>query len=429
MVTVARLLNTRPKTPQRQSLLTPAACAVCLLLLDSASRLPAQEALRLSVAGQDLAEARKRQLDEGHFNMKWGDLSMRLSGRMSAEATDNVKTVAQGAKSDLILRPQADLFSVWRVSEKNSLTFGLGLGYSKYLRTTAYDSVFVSPDSDLSFDIYAGDFLINLHDRFDYSQDVTYDPAVSGVGSLGRFENTLGVKVTWDLNDVVLSAGYDHRLYLSTEQQFKQLSHDGELFTASAGFRVRPNVTTGLEVGGGLIDYRQAVLQDNSHIAFGPFVSSELSEYTTVRLSGGYVLYSLDTYGRTNLSSSVDALYLDLSLRQRVNRQLSHSLAVTRTVQSGISSELIDIWHVADTMYWNLFLKTGLSTSLSFEHGNISKTSGETFDRYGFGFSLSRSFSSHLTGSMSYQFYLKDSDTSNFGYQQNRLVLDVVYTF
>ncbi len=395
--------------------------------------LSAQEALRYSVAGQDMAELRKRQLENQDFNVKFGSLAMRFDSRLGIEATDNVRASASDPQADLTLRPVLNMFSVWRVSQKNNLTLGLGIGYTKYLRTTDYDNLYISPDTDLSFDVYVGDFIINLHDRFDYSQDVSSDPLVSGTGSLNRFENTAGVQVTWDLNKLLVTAGYDHNTFITTDKQYEHLDHAAELFSASAGLKVSPLVLVGIEAGGGLLDYATVALnrrlQDNQHIAIGPFVSAQLSDYTSIKLGGGYVMYSLDTYGQTNLPTSLDAFYLNLSLQQRIGNLVSHTFSVNRTVQSSISSDLLDVWQIQDRASWNLFRKTGLNTTLSYEHASQNSVLGETLDRYGFGVALSRRLTEKMNASLGYQFYLKNSDDANRDYTQNRLVLDVVYTF
>ena len=402
----------------------------CLLLAQAMTSLvPAQEALRLSLAGQDAAEARKKKLSTENFNVKLGPVAMRFDGSLGIEATDNVRNSDSNTESDLVIRPQVNVFSAWRVTEKNSLTFGMGLGYTKYLNASDYDRLLISPDTDLSFDLYVGDFAINFHDRFDYSQDVSTDPTVSGTGSLSRFENTLGVNVVWDLNDVIVTSGYDHRNYLPTQSQFDYLEHSAELLTGTVMFRVRPTVFAGLEVGGGLMDYDQDILQDNTHIAIGPAISVELSEYTSFRMSGGYVIYSLDTYGKTNLTSTTDAFYLDMSMSQRLGRLVDHTLSVGRSVQSGIASDLVDMWHVRHGADWKVLRKTGVSTSISYERGTTSQTLGEELERYGFGIIFSRQLTQKMSGSLGYQFYLKNSDLAGRDYTQNRLVLNLGYAF
>lgn len=404
-----------------------------LLSFTLISAATAQEALRASMAGQDMAEARKLQLENQRFNLKLGPVSLRFSGNLSTEVSDNIRGSEIKPQADLGIRGQLNTFAFWRVTEKNSLTLGLGLGYVKYLKTADYDSLYITPDTDLSFDIYAGDFLINLHDRFDYTQDVSSDPTVSGTGSLSRFENTIGIRTTWDLNKAIVSAGYDHQNYLATETRYEYLTHTAELFSSSAGFQVTPTLQTGLELSGGLLDYQQNRIQNNQHAAVGPFLSGQLSPYTSFQLSAGYVTYFMDKLMVpgviTNSANTLSALYFSGSFRQRVGDILTHTLSFSRSVQSGIASQLLDLWRIEHSANWNVLRKTGVGTSLSYEHGSQPGPGGETLDRIGGGISLSRTLTEKTVGRLGYQVYYKTSDQPGRGYIQNRLVLDLSHTF
>ena len=93
-----------------------------------------------------------------------------------------------------------------------------------------------SPGSQLAFDIFVGDFRINIHDRFSLEQDPVAEIALSNVADYGRFQNTAGVAVLWDLNQAVVTAGYDHYTFISTTDDFDYLDRNADIFSASIGF-------------------------------------------------------------------------------------------------------------------------------------------------------------------------------------------------
>lgn len=398
---------------------------VAILFAMLASVASSQEALRVSLAGQDMAEAKKKSLAGQQFNVMMGPVALRLSSRLGIEASDNIRGEATHPQADLAFRPQLDTLTVWRVTEKNSLTFGLGVGYQKYLRTSQYDSFFITPDSDLSFDIYTQDVAINLHDRFHYSQDVTSDPTISGTGSLSRLENTAGLTTTWDLNKAVITVGYDHHVQIATQKQYEYLTHSAELFTATIALKVTPTTLVGLQAGGGLTEYDKNLLPDNNQVSVGPYVSAQLTEYTSLRLVAGYVTYSFETNAPRNSS----AIYADLALQQRVGNILAHSLSLGRSIQSGLASDILDTIYFRYSANWNLLHKTSLNTSASFEHVTQPGTVQEAIDRYGLGIGAGRNLTRNLTASLNYQFYYRISDLPGRDYIQNRLVLDLAYTF
>lgn len=406
--------------------------APVFLALATVSAATAQEALRYSLSGQDMAEARKRQLENEKFSVNWGPVGLRFTANLGIDATDNVKYTENNPQSDLIFRPQVTAFSRWRVSEQNTLTVSMGLGYAKYINTTEYDSFEITPNTAVSFDIYAGEFLINLHDRFNYSDDVSSSPTVSGTGSIPHYENTVGIRAIWDMNPFII-ASYDHQNYISTDRRYDYLTHSSELFTTDVGLQWRPEVSFGVELAGGLMDYTQPLSQDNQHVSVGAFVKAQMSDYTSFRISGGYVAYFVDTLGFTNATSNFNAVYVDASLSQRLGKLLSHTLGISRSLQSELGNQLgtqlVEMWRFYHSASWNIIRNTGVSTSLSYEHGTESGFFGETFDRYGAGITFSRQLTKTLTGSAGYQFYLKNSDRNGSSYMNNRLVLNLSYAF
>jgi len=92
-----------------------------------------------------------------------------------------------------------------------------------------------------------GDFRINLHDRFSLSDDPADEIQLSNVVNYGRFENTAGVSVIWDLNKAVLTFGYDHYTYISTTDTFSYLDRNAEILSFSAYFALTSTTGGGIE--------------------------------------------------------------------------------------------------------------------------------------------------------------------------------------
>lgn len=402
-------------------------CAVMLILL--AAGACAQEAFRASLAGQDAAEAKKRALASQRFNLRLGPVSMRFQAGLTTEGTDNVRNASTDEQPDLSLRPQVNTIAVWPVTSKNTLSLSMGLGYAKYLNATEYDGLFIAPGSDVSLDLYVQDMVINFHDRFSFSQDVTGDPTVSGIGGLDRFENTVGVGATWDLNKMLVNAGYDYSVYVPTEDLYSNQSRGSHLFNAGSALVINPTTLAGLQAFGGLTDYDESLYSDNQHVGVGAFVSSQFSEYTRLRASVGYVNYFFDPSLSVTNSETLDGIYLDLSLNQRLNAYFTHSISLGRQLQAGYSSDAVELIYFRHGAAWRLFRKTSVTTSLSYEYFKENRQQPETGNRYGAGLGLSRALTRNLTGSLRYAFYYKDSDVNTSDYTQNRLVLDLVYRF
>ncbi|MEY2493389.1 MAG: hypothetical protein QOH24_2340, partial [Verrucomicrobiota bacterium] len=208
--------------------------AVLVSLLFAATMIRAQDAIRPSLAGEAAAEARRQSIDKIPYNLQLGPIKFRFSATMGIEYNDNVNLAEDSSafflsptgpilvttkpQSDFILRPQVNVDALWPITQLNTLKLDLGVGYAFYLDHSNYNTngVLVSPGSQLAFDIFVNDFRINIHDRFSLEQDPVAEVALSNVADYGRFQNTAGISVLWDLNQAVVTMGYDHYTFIST---------------------------------------------------------------------------------------------------------------------------------------------------------------------------------------------------------------------
>ncbi len=384
----------------------------------------------MSMAAQLAAEARQRAMATPHYNIKLGLWTARFEGDFAVEAVDNVQLTEDDTQADFILRPELRITSVWQVTDQNRLTLSSGFGYAKYFEVTELDHFFVTPGSDLSFNVFAGDVVINLHDRFSLSQEAYGQPSISGTGEFGRFQNTLGVQADWDLNKLLLTFGYDHENYIATTTEFEYLTHASELFFTQVGFAANPTAVVGLEVGGGLTDYDENVLNDLTHFNVGVFSRYQVSDKLNLRLSGGYTIYTADDKNETtNSVTDADAVYGDLSVTHRLHSKFDYGVSVGRQIQLGIYSDTLDIFYARLHQTWNLLHKFNIRTSQFYEHAEESGTTPETLDRFGAGLELGYQLTKKLSASARYDFIKKDSNFPRAGYTQNRLVLDLLYRF
>ena len=181
-----------------------------LLLLVPICR--AQDVVRPSLAGEAAAEARRQSVEQIPYNLLVGPVRFLFSITTGIEYNDNINLAETNTQDDIIIRPQFNIDAIWPVTQLNTLKLDLGLGYAFYLNHPNADTngVLIQPGSQLSFDIFVMDWRINLHDRFSLQQDPVAELQLSNVVDYGRFENTAGISMLWDLNKAVLTFGYDH---------------------------------------------------------------------------------------------------------------------------------------------------------------------------------------------------------------------------
>jgi hypothetical protein len=176
------------------------------------------------------------------------------------------------------------------VTQNSLLNLNVGFGYDKYFQHDELSTWRVDSGSELSYDIYVKDFSINLHDRFQYTQDSASQCAVAGTAQFGTLDNTAGLLVTWDLSDVTMSLGYDHLNVMSPAQQFEYLDRASEMFLGRVGLRVHPRITMGFEATASLTSYDQTVLNDNTGYSAGVYADWQPGSYFRVQPRAGYTI-------------------------------------------------------------------------------------------------------------------------------------------
>jgi putative beta-barrel porin BBP2 len=403
-----------------------------LPLLFACPVLRAQDAVRPSLAGEASAEARRQSIEKIPYNLLAGPIRFRFSATFGVECNDNINLAEVNEQDDFIIRPQLNVNAIWPITQLNTLKLDLGIGYSFYVDHPSNDTdgVLIAPGSAIAFDIFVGDFRINFHDRMSLEQDPVSEIALSNVVDYGRFQNTAGVSVLWDLNKAVATFGYDHYNYVSTTSAFDYLNRNAEELSGS--LYVTATNTTGIGVESSYVFtyYDQGFLNDSSTVSIGAFAETQVTNYLKVRVAGGYQGIWFDNGGGVMDSSDLNDFYANILISHRVNAVLTHSVSAGHETQLGLNSNYIMLNYVRYTASWNIIRNTLLSTEFFYEDADDSGgIFSEHAQRYGGAVTIGYQFTQHVTLGARYQYTQKDSDQPLRGYEQNRISLDGTYSF
>ncbi|MFZ1218452.1 MAG: hypothetical protein WAO00_04125, partial [Chthoniobacterales bacterium] len=376
------------------------------------------------------------------------NINLADDGSILANLPTGPLALATTPQSDFIIHPSVNLNALWPITQLNTLKFDIGIGYAFYLDHSNYntDSVLLTPGSQLAFDIFVGDFRINIHDRFSLEQDPVSEVALSNVADYGRFQNSAGVAVLWDLNQAVVTLGYDHYNFIATNDIFDYLDRNADIFSATVGFTPTSTMTVGLE--GSVIDsyYDKNVLNDSLTYSIGAFLETQITSNLKLRVAGGYQNINFDTGGLVNDSQDLSDYYANALLSHRVNSVLNHNLSIGHESQLGVNSNYVKLNYARHTATWNILYHTLLTTELFYEDAqesggqgrlfppipglpNLNPFAAEHIHRYGGALSLGYQLTPHVTLGLRYQYTQKDSDQPLRDYRQNRVALDGTYSF
>src|SRR4051812_36953479 len=152
--------------------------------LTAGNRLPAQEAPRESVAGLKSAEAQNKALQADPYNLRYGPFQFQTEASLGLGLTDNLLRSQINRSEDLLINPALTLRVRWPVTELNTFTSSLTIAYERYINNSSLSSgsPLLRPNSEIVFNIYSGDFRIQLHEKPLYEETLFFN----SVGSVNN---------------------------------------------------------------------------------------------------------------------------------------------------------------------------------------------------------------------------------------------------
>ena len=404
------------------------------LILAAAGVAPAQEALRYSMAGEAAAQSQRlQQLNQPYF-LKSGDFRLGLEPSVEVAYSDNINLSKSPSQDDVIFKPMLRANASYPLTQQNWMRVNLGVGYNYFIKHPEYSSMSLESGSALAFDFYVKDLAFNVHDRFQYVPDPATESALSQTAKYAFFQNIAGLSATWDLQDVTLTLGYDHLNYINTTAGYEYIDHSSEMFTARAGLRLNPVLTTGVEGTASFTGYDQPVLNDSMNYSAGIYGEWHPGAALSFTPRLGYTIYDFEQTSLYMRAVNENAWYADLSIMHQPTDAISYGFSVGQDMRLGMQADLIKTEYVRPNITWKFHQNMSLTANLFYNHGQqgggkLASLNENTYDWYGGGLGLSAQIVKHLQIGLNYRLTMRSTDTGTGGYTQNRVGLTFTYTF
>jgi len=397
------------------------------------------------------------------YNMKVGPVLLNTNASLEGQYVSNIGLSSSNQLSDFIISPQIGVTASWPVTATNTLRFTTSVGYNKYLIHPQYDtgSVMIAPDSELSFDVYVGDFKINFHDQFSVQQDPSSIGSLNNVVNFNRIQNIAGVGVLWDLNKLLLTFNYDHITFISTQLQALggvNLSNPGNIdysadqISLAASYRITSTVVAGVEVAGSLRYYDQFNIEDNQ-LSAGPFARIEVTPNFKVSVGGGYQeistgsgnLTTATTLQPNNVSpvlgvGTYNSYYANLTLDHRLNQYYTDRFSIGHELELDQFSQISDVYYASYTSSWKVNSFLNLALTLNYQDvtspSQSTTYSNSNFNVFSTGVQANFPVTKSISGAVLYQFSDNFGQSSSVGptnytqgYTQQRVGMILNYHF
>jgi hypothetical protein len=390
----------------------------------------AQGIERESLSGENVADELRQSGVNQPYNLQLGPVTIRAEADGTASFNDNIGLNKTGRMTDLILTPSAILDAQWKVSDLNTISLVLGIGYETYVFHSQYNSLLLSPDSEAQFNFFVGDVIFTLHDGFSYQQDPTAVGQLSNTTRLSRWQNDAGIGAKWDLNDIILSLNYDHANLWVTQSIYDYLTNQSDTLTPKLTVKVDQSIDTGLILSVSSVRYEQSFENDYKTLSVGPFVSATISDNLSVNAQAGGYFADYATGGGNGDSENVSSFYGSAAVNHRVNDSINETATVGREFIPGLTSNFTQRIYANYTATWQATTEISLGGNLLWENLDDSDAAfREDSNRYGAGLSVFDTLNQKVTLSFNYQYLIKDASPSDLSYYQNTATVGLRYQF
>jgi hypothetical protein len=393
----------------------------------------AQDALKLLPALEPGTTLLQVQAENLPYNLRWGDLRFQASATFQTEWNDNIALTDTAREEDLILVPELRLKALWPITEANLLNLTLGIGYEAYIRHPADSFLVITPGSALSFDVKAGEFRLNFHDRFTYENDPSLYGNISGLARIGGLFNTAGFDVARDFQAVTVTLGYDHQDFISSLSEFNELNNSQDTGTVRVAYRIQPGAVAGIEAGGGATSYEKSALSSYNSYDVGAFVDWQVTARLKAVGKAGYVEYFYDTPMLTGRPSIPD-YYLSVAAKGALSKMLSYNIEGGRENTVSVDGSLLQQWYVSVGGAYEVLRQGQLTVGIRYENAHqpfedAAETAyfASSYERVLLQTAFTYPITRKLAASLAYKLIIKNSPTTIAQYTLNDIVLGLTF--
>ena len=407
-----------------------------------------QENTWQSLAGEASAMSRKVSPEKIDYNLEVGPVLLKFNAGLVNGYSSNIGLTSSGSSGSAYSTPSVTCNLSWPITDLNTLTFGLQGGYSYYWQASQSQSpggFFLQPTSVLKGDFYVSNFKFTPSDAFSLQQNPTQATELTGVSKLSLFQNNLGLLVTWDAGDFLVTGGASIFTVKALNSSTNNYLDRNAL---SPSFSVQYNVSKTLAAGiNGSAQFNRyqnpAQLvqtngvfsvqgQNNSDLfQVGPFVSHQISEYINISFDLGYLWGTFDKFPEVNQGGYPSTFYLDFNWSHTLNEYLQYSITAARIEQPSVSDGITFFtqWTFGFSPSWKVIDQLSLSTPVSALIGEQSGSDGQKIQNYSGSVNLGYQIMEKLSSTMGFTYLIKDSNQPNQSYSQWNATLGFTYDF
>jgi hypothetical protein len=401
-----------------------------------------------SSGGQRLAQPRNV-MRSGGYNIKAGPVQMSFDAGMGVEYNSNVNVSEEDPRGSLVLTPRVGMNLYWPITRLNNVSLALGLGYNYYLDDPDLGGQYllISPATELMFNIFIQDFIITIYERPSVTENPTENPTVSNAVNYTFFNNTAGIDVLWDLNDLQFGIGYANQIRYSLNDDYTNQDTISNQIYVNASAMVQPFLRVGVEgnvyntyyfeerpfrTGGGTgtVTENTSNLNNSVGSSAGLFAMGNISRFTSWSAGVGWQITQFNETNNPLNTGNASNPYFYFGVSNELNRFFTHSFSASFQTEPSYESNFLQAFNVGYSFNWILIRNWSLGGGVFYQNGTESPgPESEDFNRVGANVGLGYELTKNLVASLYYSVISKGSTVLADGYNQQIFGLNLNYNF
>ncbi|MGA0849113.1 MAG: hypothetical protein ACO3RX_04110 [Chthoniobacterales bacterium] len=375
----------------------------------------------------------------GRYNMRVGPVQMNFNAGMGVAYNSNVNASRNDPQGDFYLTPRVGVAIYWPFSKVNNFSLDLQTGYNYYLTRTDLNrqQFYLSPGSQIAFNIFIRDVRITLYTRPSITTNPAFDPTVSdNGGNYNVASNTAGINVAWDLNDVLFNVGLANSLNYSLTNDYTNQNNTGNQIYANGSFMVQPYLRLGLQGSVSTITYFEGSSQGanslNNGISYmlGPFATGNLTRYTMWAAGAGWQISDFNESNNPLNTGNASNPYFYFSISNELNKYFTHSFNASFETAPSYQSNFVQLFSLGYNFSWILIRDWSLGGGIFYNNGSESPgPNSQDFNQAGFNLSLGYQLTKNWFANVYYSFIGRGSTVPVDQYNQQILGVNLNYAF
>jgi hypothetical protein len=204
------------------------------------------------------------------------------------------------------------------------------------------------------------------------------------------------LNVLWDLDAVQIQGTYQRTDTIpfgsstatdSTQSQqanqdlVNSLRNSIDTVNASATVRLSDSTSAGLEGSFSAVKYHETTRNNGISYYGGAFIGSQLTNYISLRISGGYQIMDFDSGGTGTVqgSSRTETPYFELAITHHLNPYFWHTFSAGHDAGLGTTTNSVTSTNISETVTWKISRRLTLDILAYYQLGKESGVASPQF--------------------------------------------------